>query len=191
MGKQFKQLNAQQIDFIQQQKIFFIATAASSGHVNMSPKGGDSFRILNEHQVIWQNYTGSGNETAAHLHQDPRMTIMFCAFEGNPIILRLYGQATAIHKTDTQWSTYVDFFPKNTGTRQFYLLDINMVQTSCGMSVPFFDYLNDREQLTNWAEAKGHEGIQEYWRNRNQHSIDNMDTHIVKLAGIDEKEATN
>ncbi|WP_299496015.1 pyridoxamine 5'-phosphate oxidase family protein [uncultured Shewanella sp.] len=184
MGKKFKHLNIQQIDFIKQQKIFFVGTAATSGRVNVSPKGGDSFRIVNENQVIWQNYTGSGNETAAHLHQNPRMTIMFCAFEGNPIILRLYGKATAVHPSDKKWSTYVDFFPKNTGTRQFYLLDIDMVQTSCGMSVPFFDYNQDREQLDNWSSAKGHKGIREYWENRNQHSIDNMDTHIVTLAGL-------
>ncbi|WP_298775849.1 pyridoxamine 5'-phosphate oxidase family protein [uncultured Shewanella sp.] len=185
MGKQFKKLHIQHIDFIKQQKIFFTGTAAASGRVNLSPKGGDSFRIIHENQVIWQNYTGSGNETAAHLHQDPRMTIMFCAFEGNPIILRLYGKAIVIHKNDEQWQDYCTLFPSNTGTRQFYLLDIDMVQTSCGMSVPFFDYKEDREHLTRWADAKGEDGIHQYWKNRNQYSIDDMETHIVKLAGLD------
>lgn len=185
MGKQFKQLHKQHIDFIKQQKIFFTGTAAASGRVNLSPKGGDSFRIINENQVIWQSYTGSGNETAAHLHQDPRMTIMFCAFEGNPIILRLYGKATAIHKNDGQWQDYAALFPSNTGTRQFYLLDVDMVQTSCGMSVPFFDFKEEREQLNQWADVKGENGIHQYWKNRNQHSIDNMETHIVKLAGLE------
>ncbi|MCL1127911.1 pyridoxamine 5'-phosphate oxidase family protein [Shewanella surugensis] len=184
MGKQFNALQPQHMDFIKQQKIFFVGTAASSGRVNISPKGGDSFRIINENQVIWQNLTGSGNETAAHIYHLSRMTLMFCAFEGNPLILRLYGEATAIHKADKQWQEYIDLFPLSVGTRQFYHLTIDMVQTSCGMSVPFFDYLDDRDQLTNWAEARGPEGIHDYWKNRNQHSIDNMETHIVKLAGI-------
>lgn len=186
MGKQFKSLHPQHTDFIKQQKLFFVGTAAATGRVNISPKGGDSFRIINDNQVVWQNLTGSGNETAAHLHQHSRMTIMFCAFEGTPLILRLYGEATAIHKTDPQWQEYVDLFPKSVATRQFYHLSIDMVQASCGMSVPYLDYLDDRELLANWSEAKGPKGIQDYWRNRNQHSIDNTDTHIVKLSGIEE-----
>lgn len=103
MGKQYLELTPQHIDFIQQQKIFFVATAAQTGSVNLSPKGGDSLRVIDHKTIVWQNLTGSGNESAAHTIKNPRMTLMWCAFKGAPLILRTYGNATVLHQTDPQW----------------------------------------------------------------------------------------
>lgn len=102
MGKQYLELTPQHIDFIQQQKIFFVATAAQTGSVNLSPKGGDSLRVIDHKTIVWQNLTGSGNESAAHTIKNPRMTLMWCAFKGAPLILRTYGNATVLHQTDPQ-----------------------------------------------------------------------------------------
>lgn len=187
MGKTFTQLTPQHIDFISQQKLYFVGTAAEEGKVNISPKGGDSFRVLNANQVVWLNLTGSGNETAAHVQQTPRMTVMFCAFEGAPLILRLYGSATAIHQTDAQWNEFIGLFPESHGSRQLYLLDIDMVQSSCGMSVPFYDYVGDRNELANWTEKQGKAGIEKYWAKKNQTSLDGVETHILELSGVSER----
>lgn len=187
MGSQFKQLNKQHKSFIEAQSIFFVATAAQSGKVNLSPKGGDAFRIINDNQVAWLNLTGSGNETAAHIQLTPRMTIMFCAFDGPPIILRLYGKATAIHEGDAAWDTYIDLFPDMTGRRQIFLLDVEMVQTSCGMAVPLYDYVSDRTALTDWADKQGRDGIKAYWEKKNQQSLDGFDTNILALSASNDE----
>ena len=164
--------------FIAAQKIFFVATAADHGRINLSPKGMDSFRVVDEKKVLWLNLTGSGNETAAHLGVDGRITIMFCAFEGDPMILRLYGKGKVIHPNDQRWSSVVDLFPKQAGTRQIIDIDIEMVQTSCGMSIPYFDFKEERLQLDEWAQSKGKEGIKEYWKEKNEVSIDGIPTQI-------------
>ncbi|MGY5451121.1 pyridoxamine 5'-phosphate oxidase family protein [Agarivorans sp. MS3-6] len=184
MGKQFSAMIPAHIEFIAQQQMFFVATAAATGRVNTSPKGMDSFRVLNQHQVLWLNFTGSGNETAAHVSQDPRMTIMFCAFEGKPVILRLYGKAQAIHRADQGWKEHIGLFPNRDGARQLYLLDIDMVQSSCGMAVPFFDYVAPREELSKWALKQGDDGIQKYWAKKNQHSLDGVETNILARSKI-------
>ncbi|UXI03312.1 pyridoxamine 5'-phosphate oxidase family protein [Photobacterium sp. TY1-4] len=183
MGKLTEHLSPRQISFIEQQHLFFVATAAAEGTVNLSPKGMDSFRILNEKQVIWLNVTGSGNETAAHVQQNPRMTVMFCALRGAPDILRLYGQATAIHRADPAWQSYISLFPELPGTRQLFLLDIDQVQSSCGMSVPLFDYVGERDSLIAWAEKKGPAGVEAYWAQRNQISLDGFESHILEKSG--------
>ena len=164
--------------FISEQKIFFVATAADKSRINLSPKGMDSFRVIDEKKVLWLNLTGSGNETAAHLSVDGRITIMFCAFEGAPMILRLYGKGKVINPNDKQWSSVVDLFPKQAGTRQIIDIDIEMVQTSCGMSIPYFDFKEERLQLDEWAQNKGEEGIKEYWKEKNEVSIDGIPTQI-------------
>lgn len=186
MGKQYTELSSKHIDFIAQQKLFFVGTAAAEGKVNISPKGGDSFRVLNANQVVWHNLTGSGNETSAHIQLLPRMTIMFCAFEGAPLILRLYGSAKVIHQADPEWQQYITLFPESVASRQLYLLDIDMVQTSCGMSVPFFAYEDDRQQLAAWSEKQGKEGIEAYWLKKNQTSLDGFETNILELSRLDE-----
>lgn len=180
MGQQFKALSQEHIDFINQQKIYFVGTATADSKVNISPKGQDSFRIINSTKVAWLNVTGSGNESSAHVQIEPRMTIMFAAFEGNPIILRIYGKAKVIHKNDPEWLHYVSLFPVLPGTRQIFEIDIELVQKSCGMSVPFFEYIGEREQLKDWAIKKGDSGLATYWEQKNQVSIDNLPTYIVE-----------
>ncbi len=184
MGKKFKELSSKHIKFIEQQKLFFVGTAAEAGTINISPKGGDSLRILNLSQVIWLNLTGSGNETSAHVQLNSRMTLMFCAFDGSPFILRLYGSAQVFHRCDEQWPQYITVFPNSVASRQIYLLDIELVQVSCGSSVPFFDYVRDRTELTEWSAKQGTKGIERYWAKKNQSSIDGFETNIVARTGI-------
>ena len=180
MGKQYTELSEQLIKFIPEQKLFFVGTATEDSRVNISPKGMDSFRVLSNNRVIWLNVTGSGNETSAHIQKDSRMTVMFCAFEGPPLILRLYGQATVIHKNDPEWKRLFSHFNPLPGARQIFSLTIDLVQTSCGMAVPNYAYTGDRELLSDWATKKGDDGLKQYWKEKNQSSIDNIPTHIVE-----------
>lgn len=178
MAKFYPKITSRLQKFIENQKIFFIATAPKEGRINLSPKGMDSLRVVNENRVLWLNVTGSGNETAAHLLENPRITIMMCSFEGVPNILRIYGKGKAIHPKDKEWNSVVDLFPKTPGTRQIFDITVESAQTSCGMSIPFYEYKGEREQLNDWAKEKGEEGIEEYWIERNQKSIDGKPTGI-------------
>lgn len=179
MGQRYSELSDKLTTFIEAQKIFFVGTATSDGRVNVSPKGMDSLRVINKNRVVWLNVTGSGNETAAHVQENPRMTLMFCAFEGDPLILRLYGKARVVHRKDTEWQQLFSQFPPLPGARQIFDLTVDLVQTSCGMGVPFYDYASERGQLINWAEKKGQDGVKAYWKEKNQLSIDGKPTHIV------------
>jgi hypothetical protein len=181
MGQQFTEISAKLKRFIEQQKIFFVGTATEDSRVNISPKGMDSLKVLNGNRVIWLNVTGSGNETAAHIQRLPRMTIMFAAFEGNPMILRLYGEAKVIHADDPEWQALYSQFDPIPGARQIFDVTVDLVQTSCGMAVPLFDYVEDRNQLKNWATKKGEEGIKQYWEQKNQLSLDGEPTYIVRV----------
>ncbi|HQU14749.1 MAG: pyridoxamine 5'-phosphate oxidase [Chromatiales bacterium 21-64-14] len=180
MGQKYAEIPDKLRLFIEDQKIFFVGTAAADGRVNISPKGMDSLRILDPNRVVWLSVTGSGNETSAHVQENPRMTMMFAAFEGNPMILRVYGSARVIHKTDQDWGGLFSLFDPIPGARQIFDLAVDLVQTSCGMGVPFFDYAGEREQLRDWAVKKGAEGIEEYWKQKNQASIDGKPTNIVE-----------
>jgi hypothetical protein len=180
MGQQFTEISDKLKQFIEQQKIFFVGTATVDSRVNISPKGMDSLKVIDKNRVIWLNVTGSGNETAAHIQQLPRMTIMFAAFEGNPMILRLYGEAKVIHVNDPEWADLYSQFKPIPGARQIFDLTVDLVQTSCGMAVPFFDYVEERDQLKDWATKKGEEGITDYWEQKNQLSLDGIPTHIIK-----------
>lgn len=184
MGRRYADISEPLQQFIAQQKIFFVGTATDTSRVNISPKGMDSLRVLTANRVIWVNVTGSGNETAAHVQTHPRMTIMFAAFEGAPMILRLYGTAKAIHHTDHEWNELYPHFPANPGARQIFDMTIDLVQTSCGMAVPFFDYVGEREQLNDWAVKKGEEGIREYWQEKNQLSLDGTPTGIAEKMQV-------
>lgn len=179
MGKQTDHINSEIKDFIKNQKLFFVGTAADEGRVNISPKGIDSFRVLGDNKVVWLNLTGSGNETAAHLLKNNRMTILFCAFEGKPLILRLYGNAKIYHPRDQKFDTYLNLFPKNPGARQIIEMDVDLVQTSCGYAVPFMDFKEERTILNTWAEKKGSEKIKQYWSEKNTLSIDGFETKII------------
>ncbi len=183
MATQYPNLSETLQDFITAQKIYFVATAAKDGRVNVSPKGMDTFCILDKNHVSWLNLTGSGNETAAHLQDINRMTIMFCAFEARPMILRLYGSATVFHPRDPQWSEKLSLFPELPGSRQVFEMTVDLVQTSCGFAVPLFDYKEDRDNLTKWAENKGEEGIEAYWQEKNQLSLDGKPTGILMVKG--------
>jgi predicted pyridoxine 5'-phosphate oxidase superfamily flavin-nucleotide-binding protein len=180
MGKQYDHISDTLQDFIKAQKIYFVATAARDGRVNVSPKGMDSFRILDKNKVAWLNLTGSGNETAAHLLDINRMTIMFCDFNDRPMILRLYGTADVTHTKDAAWLEKAALFPEMVGSRQVFEMTVDLVQTSCGFGVPLFDYVADRDNLTKWADNKGAEGVAAYWQEKNVKSIDGKPTGILQ-----------
>ncbi len=179
MSKLYKQITPKFQQFIENQKIFFVATATADSRINLSPKGMDSLRVVNANRVIWLNVTGSGNETAAHVQETPRMTLMFTAFEDNPLILRLYGTAKAIHSEDPDWKLLFPLFPPIPGARQIFDLNVDLVQTSCGMAVPLYDYVGEREQLNTWAAKKGKEGLKAYWEEKNSVSLDGKPTHFA------------
>lgn len=180
VGKQYSEIPDKLKQFIEDQKIFFVGTATTDSRINVSPKGMDSLRILNTSRVVWLNVTGSGNETSAHIQENSRMTLMFAAFEGNPMILRIYGNARVIHKNDPEWKELYSLFRPLPGARQIFDLTVELVQTSCGMGVPFYDYAGEREQLNEWANKKGKDGIKAYWEEKNQESLDGKPSHIVK-----------
>jgi len=172
MGKQLKEITAPLKKFIKNQKLFFVGTARNEGSVNISPKGMDTFRIINSNKIVWLNLTGSGNETAAHLQENNRMTIMFCSFEEKPLILRLYGLASIFHENDSEYKNHINLFPDHIGARQVIIMKVEKVQTSCGFAVPFMDFKEERSQLTSWSKKKGKDGIKKYWKEKNTKSID-------------------
>jgi hypothetical protein len=176
MAIQYEAINETLEHFIMQQKVFFVATATEEGRINLSPKGMDTLRVLNETCVLWLNLTGSGNETAAHLLENDRMTLMFCAFEGDPKILRLYGSAKVINTTDGNWQKSMDLFPTIPGARQIIDMRVDLVQTSCGMAVPYYKFQEERQQLLRWADKKGDIGLKQYRQEKNQISLDGKPT---------------
>lgn len=183
MGQKYASLSERHQRFIEQQRMFFVGTADAQGRVSVSPKGMDSLRILDPSRIAWLNVTGSGNETAAHVQRHPRMTLMFCAFDGDPMILRVYGRAEAVHRRDAQWQALRTLFPPLPGSRQIFALHVDLVQTSCGMAVPLYQYQGDRDLLNKWAEKKGENGLRDYWAEKNQRSLDGIESHIVEKNG--------
>jgi hypothetical protein len=180
MAKFSAELSAGHQEFIAAQKIYFVASAPTSGRVNLSPKGLNTFRVLGSRRVGYLDGTGSGNETAAHLADNGRITFMFCAFTESPLILRIYGKGRAIHPRDEEWRQFRPLFGAPLpGERQLIVTDIEGVQTSCGFAVPFFNYEGDRQVLTNWAEKKTPEELHDYWAKNNQSSIDGLPTGLL------------
>ena len=179
MAKFYSQLTPELRDFIEQQKLFFTATAPTQGRINVSPKGIDTFRCVDDQSVAYLDLTGSGNETAAHLHENGRITIMFCSFSEQPLILRLYGSGNVIHSGDRQWEEYNTYFASIPGERQIIVLTIDSVQTSCGFGVPLYEFKQERQTLVNWADKKGEQGIKQYWQDKNQTSIDGLPTQVL------------
>jgi hypothetical protein len=182
MAKFFEQIEPAQAAFIDQQHIFFTASAAASGRVNVSPRGANAFRVLDPNAVAYLDETGSGNETAAHLRASGRLTIMFCGFENVPMILRLYGQGRALPRGTPEYAALLETAFANQeppGARQIICLDVDLVQTSCGYGVPLFDYKEDRQTLHRWAENKGEDGVAAYRRKKNTRSIDGFETGIA------------
>lgn len=180
MARFYPQLDDNLRDFIRRQHIFFVATAPNSGRISLSPKGLDTLRILDEKRIAWLDLTGSGNETAAHLLENGRMTLMFCSFEGDHLILRLYGRGRAIRPLDPEWEALFPQFPAFPGVRQIILLEIESLQTSCGAGVPLYQYRGEREALLRWVEKKGEQGVRDYQYEKNRVSIDGLPTGLFE-----------
>lgn len=188
MAKQFARIEPTHHDFILRQKLFFVASAAPGARVNVSPKGLDGLRILDPNRVAYLDLTGSGNETAAHLRADGRLTIMFCAFEGPPMILRLYGRGHALRRQSPEYNYLIATVfdgAEPPGARQIVALDIDLVQTSCGFGVPLFEYGGERPSLTRWAETKGEAGLKAYQREKNSRSMDGLPTGLFDEEDAD------
>lgn len=178
MGQQFQAIEEKHRAFIERQKVFFVASAAPRGRVNVSPKGMDCLRVLGSNEVAYLDCTGSGSETRAHLvaSDDKRLTIMFCAFEGDPVILRLYGQGQSLMRGTPEYACLVERFDEMPGARQIVRLDVDLVQTSCGMGVPLYDYRKDRQSLVQYWVRHGADGLRKYWGLKNTRSIDGLPT---------------
>ncbi|MCA8897217.1 MAG: pyridoxamine 5'-phosphate oxidase family protein [Hyphomonas sp.] len=177
MGQTYDKLDDRLIDFISKQKMFFVATAplSADGHVNVSPKGYDSFVVISPDEVAYLDLGGSGIETQAHVQENGRITIMFCAFEGAANILRLYGQGEAVDFDHQDYERMLALFPGYDSARAIIRVKLSRVQDSCGWGVPFYDFRSDRDQLKRWAESKdkGEQGRQA-WRDKNAASIDGL-----------------
>ena len=175
-----KSLNPMLRAFVERQPIFFVATADVGGRVNVSSKGMDTMRVLDGQTIRRLNLSGSGNETAAHVQATGRMTLMFCAFEGQAMILRVYGNAKVLHPRDGEWQEALSDFPAITGSRQIFDLAIEMVQTSCGTGVPFMAFQSIRadKELVPFYQDMGEDGVRDYWRRNNMKTIDGKPTGI-------------
>jgi hypothetical protein len=184
MAKFFDSIQEQHQAFIEKQKMFFVASAplAANGHVNLSPKGIDSFKVLSANKIAYMDITGSGNETSAHILENGRITIMFCAFGGPPNILRLYGEGYTVLPGDDAWSTLATKFDILLSTRQIIVADIHKVQTSCGFSVPYYAYEGERDQAYKWAANKGVDGLAAYKKEKNMVSMDGLPTALVNTS---------
>lgn len=186
MGKFYENVQPAHREFIQKQQLFFVATAPldPAGHVNLSPKGLDSFRVFSERQVGYMDLVGSGNETSAHILENGRITFMFCAFQGPPNILRLYGRGRTILPGSAEWEQYSADFTVFPGARQIILADIDLVQTSCGYGVPLYEYLGERDIYSKWVGNKGPEGLETYKREKNLVSLDGLPTKLMENGGL-------
>ena len=182
MSQKFPALEPRHKDFIARQKIFFVASAAPEGRVNVSPKGMDSFAVLGDNAVAYLDCTGSGNETRAHLIALPRLTIMFAAFDGDPVILRLYGRGRSFLRGSAEYTALLPHFEEMPGARQIVRLDVDLVQTSCGMAVPYFDYRAERENLVRHWTRQGLTNLRKYWGKKNMVSIDGLPTELSPEA---------
>jgi len=178
MSEKFEQLHEKHIEFINQQQMFFVATAGAKGYINLSPKGLDSLRVEDNSTIYWLNLTGSGNETAAHVLENQRMTLMLNSYDKQPLILRIYGAAEMVQPRDPEWANLIGKFPEHNAARQIFKLKISLVQTSCGYAVPYYEYIGERQTLDNWANKKTTIEITEYQQEKNALSIDGKPTGI-------------
>lgn len=176
MGKQFAELDDELRKLISRQHVFFVATAplAADGHVNVSPKGLDTFRVLGPTTVAYLDLTGSGVETIAHLRENGRITVMFCAFERRPRILRLYGRGRCVEPTDAEWATASAGFAEAVGVRAVIVIEVERIADSCGYAVPLYEFVGERPQLTAWADNKGEDELRRYRAQKNRTSIDGL-----------------
>jgi hypothetical protein len=183
MAKQFASMTPAHREFIARQQIFFTASATAASRINISPRPTDALRVLDERTVAYLDLTGSGSETAAHLRADGRITLMFCALEEPPSILRLYGRGISMPRTTGDYTALLASafdHQEPPGARQIVRIDLDLVQTSCGYGVPLFDYVGERATLRRWAEHKGEAGLEEYRQEKNASSIDGLPTGLVE-----------
>ena len=185
MGIRTDKLNRSFTAFIEKQTLFFVATAGRDGRVNLSPKALDALKVVSPTEIIWLSVTGSGNETAAHVLRNPRMTLMFCAFEGEPLTLRTYGNADVIHPRDAEWDELYALFPDYAGARNIFRLKIDLVTTSCGTSIPEMKVVRPRAEtdLVPWYAEMGAEGVTAFWKKKNVTSLDGAPTGIFEGEG--------
>jgi len=183
MAKKYSAIDDSHRKFIARQHIFFVASAIGDSHVNLSPRSMDSFRLIGDTEVVYLDRTGSSNETAAHIKAGGRVTIMFCAFEGAPLILRLYGHGVVHHRNSETFAALLDEHFDGAaplGTRQIVSLKVEMVQTSCGFGVPLFSFEGERDTIDKWHDKKGPEGIEAWWRKHNVSSLDGLPTGLLE-----------
>ena len=183
MGKEYSQITAEHKEFIENQKIFFVCTSplSAEGHINLSPKGFDCFRVLSPTKVGYLDIVGSGNETSAHLLENGRITFMFCAFDGPPKILRLYGKGYTVLPGDDEWNELSGQFSNLAAPRQIIVANISEVKSSCGFGVPLYQYENERDHAIKWAEKKGEDGLEEYKKEKNMISMDGLPAPIATM----------
>ncbi|WP_321397600.1 pyridoxamine 5'-phosphate oxidase family protein [Emcibacter sp.] len=178
MAKFHDRIEDKIVRFIAEQPMFFVATAPREGRISLSPKGMDSFRVLTPNQVAWMDFVGSGNETAAHLLDDGRITIMFNSFSSVPMILRLYGHGRSVKPGEADFDGLMSHFPARKGVRQIFVADIDSVQTSCGYGVPVMELKGERETLRDWCDRKSEQEIRDYQQEKNLKSIDGLPTGL-------------
>lgn len=186
MAKRFAQIESPHRDFIGRHHVFFTGSAAPGGRVNISPKGLEAFRVIDPNRVAYLDHTGSSSETSAHLKVSSRLTIMFCAFSGPPLILRLYGHGRSVFLGTPEFQILLDAHfggRAPAGARQIVVQEVDLVQTSCGFGVPLFDYVEERESLTRWAASKGSQGLEAYRLEKNSWSLDGLATGFGESAG--------
>lgn len=178
MAKQFDRIEDDHRSFIEAQHMFFTGSAAPDGRVNISPKGMDSLRVMGPNRILWLNLTGSGNETAGHLLEHPRMTLMWCSFTTRPMILRCYGTARTVQEGDADWAGLLEHFPAHRSARQIYDVSVDLVQTSCGYAVPFMEYVSERDTMQKWVDGKSDAELRDYWKQKNTATIDGKPTGV-------------
>lgn len=178
-------------EFVLGQQVFFVGTAplSGSGHVNLSPKGLDSFRILGEREVAYLDYTGSGVETIAHVRENGRIVLMFCAFAGPPNIVRLWGTGNVVEPEDPGFAASIRHFEPRALVRSVIHVQVERIGSACGYGVPRYDYVGERDQLIRWSDRKGEAGIRVYQREKNSHSIDGLPGLSSALAHEAEDDA--
>jgi hypothetical protein len=181
VGKHFSAIDDTVRKFIEAQPVFFVGSAPldADGHINVSPKGHDTLRVLGPDTVAYLDLTGSGIETVSHLKENGRIVLMFCAFQGPPKIVRLHGRGTVIEPGHTEFANLAARFPEYEGMRAIILVEVSRISDSCGYSVPLLQYQGERNQLSAWAHKLGSDGLKTYRQQKNHHSID-------RIRGLDE-----
>lgn len=174
--KVFPEIAGRIADFIRAQQMFFVATSPldGDGMVNLSPKGLETFEILDPLTVAYLDFVGSGVETISHLRENGRIVFMFCAFDGPPKIVRLHGRGDVVEPGDPEWDALRARFPEYAGGRAIIRAQIHRIADSCGYGVPLYEFVSQREQMTQWSERKGPDGLTKYKAENNAESLDGL-----------------